>query len=106
MFLLFIVALPLSTGLYGRYPTVPDVIVLFAFHLAAIGLLNLILWLMAAAPRGDWGLLAASAFTAIVFVITVAVAFVTPRYAPWLWNAAFISPFARRTTLVSQTFAT
>ena len=61
LFLLFIVALPLSTGLYGRYPTAPDVIVMFAFHLAAISVLNLVLWLMAAAPRGDWGILAPSA---------------------------------------------
>ena len=55
IFLLSIVALPLSTGLYGRYPGAPDVIALFSFHLALISVLNLILWVMAAVPRRDWG---------------------------------------------------
>jgi len=91
-FLLTIVALPLSTGLYGRYPAAPDVIALFALHLAAIAVLNLILWLMAAAPRGDWGILAASVFTAIVFVVAVLVAFVWPRRAAYFWMSAFVAP--------------
>jgi uncharacterized membrane protein len=92
LFLLFIVALPLSTGLYGRYPTAPDVIVLFACHLAAISVLNLILWLMAAVPRDDWGALGPSAFAALVFVVALLVAFIMPRLAPLLWFAAFASP--------------
>lgn len=91
-FLLTIVALPLSTGLYGRYPMAPDVIVLFALHLAAIAVLNLILWLMAAAPRGDWGLLAPSVFTVIVFVVAIPVALVSPSHAPYFWMSAFVAP--------------
>jgi uncharacterized membrane protein len=92
LFLLTIVALPLSTGLYGRYPMAPDVIALFALHLAAIAVLNLILWLMVALPRGDWGILAASMFTAVVFVVAVLVAFVSPRHAAYFWMAAFVTP--------------
>ncbi len=69
IFLLSIVALPLSTGLYGRYPGAPDVIALFALHLALISVFNLILWLMAAVPRRDWEALGAPAFAAIVFLI-------------------------------------
>ena len=92
LFLLTIVALPLTTGLYGRYPMTPDVIVLFSLHLAAIAVLNLILWLMAVAPRGDWGLLAASAFTAIIFVVAVLVALVWPHEAAYFWMSAFFAP--------------
>jgi uncharacterized membrane protein len=92
LFLLFIVALPLSTGLYGRYPNAPDIIALFALHLAAISLLNLMLWLMALVPRRDWEMLAAPGFAAIVFVVALVVAFVSPSRAMYFWLAAFASP--------------
>lgn len=36
LFLLSIVALPLSTGLYGRYPNARDIIALFAVRLAIV----------------------------------------------------------------------
>ena len=78
IFLLSIVALPLSTGLYGRYPGAPDVIALFSFHLALISILNLILWVMAAVPRRDWEALGAPAFAAIVFLVATVAAFIEP----------------------------
>jgi uncharacterized membrane protein len=92
LFLLTIVALPLSTGLYGRYPRAPDIIALFSLHLAAISVLNLILWLMAAVPRRNWDMLAPSAFAAVVFVLAILVAFVSPSHAMYFWLAAFASP--------------
>lgn len=92
LFLLLIVALPLSTGLYGRYPRAPDVVVLFALHLAAISVLNLVLWLMAIVPRRDWEMLAAPAFAAIVFVVAIVAAFISPALVPYFWMAAFASP--------------
>jgi uncharacterized membrane protein len=89
LFLLSIVALPLSTGLYGRYPNAAVVIALFAFHLAAISILNLVLWLMAIAPRRDWEALGAPGFTAIVFLVAAAVAFIEPSYVRYIWPIAF-----------------
>ena len=89
LFLLSIVALPLSTGLYGRYPGAVDVIEMFAVHLAIISLLNLILWLMAVFPRRDWEALGAPGFSAFVFLAAVVVAFVAPASVKYIWPAAF-----------------
>jgi TMEM175 potassium channel family protein len=89
MFLLSIVALPLSTGLYGRYPNAPDIIALFAIHLAAISSFNLILWVMAAGPRHDWDALGAPVFASIVFAIGIVVAFLSPSDAKYVWPLAF-----------------
>ena len=89
IFLLSIVALPLSTGLYGRYPGAPDVIALFSFHLALISVLNLILWVMAAVPRRDWEALGAPTFAAAVFLVAAVVALVEPSLAKYIWLVAF-----------------
>ena len=89
IFLLSIVALPLSTGLYGRYPGAPDVIALFSFHLALISVLNLILWVMAAVPRRDWEALGAPAFAAIVFTVATVAAFIEPWLVKYVWIVAF-----------------
>jgi len=88
-FLLLIVALPLSTGLYGRYPNAPDIIALFAIHLAAISGFNLILWVMAAVPRHDWDALGAPIFASIVFGIGIVVAFLSPSDVKYVWPIAF-----------------
>ena len=66
LFLLSIVALPLSTGLYGRYPAAPDVIACSHFISRPSQSLTSILWLMAAVPRGDWGALALRFYSARV----------------------------------------
>ena len=92
LFLLSIVALPLSTGLYGRYPSAPDVIALFALHLLLISTLNLMLWLLAAVPRRDWASLAAPGFAAFVFITAAVVAFIAPRLASAMWTLAFGAP--------------
>jgi uncharacterized membrane protein len=92
IFLLSIVALPLSTGLYGRFPNAPDVIALFAIHLGAISLLNVILWIMAALPRRDWEALGAPGFTAIVLLLGAAVAFIVPSLVMYVWPIAFGAP--------------
>jgi uncharacterized membrane protein len=92
IFLLSIVALPLSTSLYGRFPNAPDVIALFAIHLGAISLLNVILWIMAALPRRDWEALGAPGFTAIVLLLGAAVAFIVPSLVMYVWPIAFGAP--------------
>jgi len=92
IFLLSIVALPLSTGLYGRFPSAPDVIALFAIHLGAISLLNVILWMMVALPRRDWEALGAPGFTAIVLLLGATVAFIAPSLVLYVWPIAFGAP--------------
>jgi uncharacterized membrane protein len=89
LFLLSIVALPLSTGLYGRYPNARDIVALFAVHLAIISLLNLMLWMMAALPRRDWDALGAPVFSAVVFLVGTVAAFVEPSLVKYVWPVAF-----------------
>jgi uncharacterized membrane protein len=89
LFLLSIVALPLSTGLYGRHPDARDIIALFAVHLTIISLLNLMLWMMAALLWRDWDALGAPAFSAVVFLVGTVAAFVEPSLVKYVWPIAF-----------------
>lgn len=92
LFLLSIVALPASTGLYGRYPHAVDIIALYGFHLAIISSLNLILWVIAIGPRRDWVSLGAPGSTALVFLAAAAWALVDPVTAQYLWFFGFAAP--------------
>jgi uncharacterized membrane protein len=51
LFLLSVIALPITTGLYGTYGNARDIVVLYSCHLAVMSGLNAILWLLAALPR-------------------------------------------------------
>jgi hypothetical protein len=92
LFLLSIVVLPMSTGLYGRYPHASDVVALYAFHLATISGLNLVLWLVAAVPRRDWSSLGAPGFTGLIFLVAAAVSLIEPMTAQYLWCLSFAAP--------------
>lgn len=92
LFLLSIIVLPASTGLYGRYPRAVDIIALYGFHLAIISALNLILWMIAALPRQDWHALGAPAFAALVFLAAAAWSLVDPVSAQYLWCLSFAAP--------------
>src|SRR5947209_7980105 len=54
IFLLLIILLPATTGLYGSYFESSDIVVLYGLHLLLISALNACLWLNAVAPRRDW----------------------------------------------------
>jgi uncharacterized membrane protein len=94
LFLLSIIALPITTGLYGTYADARDVIVLYSGHLAVISGLNAILWLLACVPRGQpdraigpifvTGILIAATFVALVASQTYVV--------PFVWCGAFAAP--------------
>jgi uncharacterized membrane protein len=92
LFLLSIVALPMSTGLYGRFPDAADIVALYAFHLAVISGLNLILWFAAALPRRDWLALGAPSFAALPLLLAAGVSFVAPVTAQYLWCLSFAAP--------------
>ncbi len=93
LFLLSIVVLPVTTGLYGAYAEAADVVGLYACHLLVISLLNLVLWWMAAAARGDWHLLGGAVATSIIFVIAAIVAPFAPGLPRYIWMLGFIAPF-------------
>jgi uncharacterized membrane protein len=93
LFLLSIVVLPVTTGLYGAYPNAPDVVSLYACHLLLISLFNLVLWWLAISKSGEWHLLSASVATSVIFVIAAIVAPLAPSAARYIWMLGFTAPF-------------
>jgi len=95
MFLLSVVALPITTGLYGMYGNARDVVVLYSCHLAAMSGLNAILWLLACLQRGQPERVVAPIFATAIFFAATFVALVAPQtyVAPFMWCGAFATPF-------------
>jgi uncharacterized membrane protein len=53
IFLLSIIALPLTTGLYGTYGNARDIVVLYSCHLVVMSGLHSVLWFLACLPRSQ-----------------------------------------------------
>ena len=94
IFLLSIVLLPVTNGLYGVYRLDSVVAVSYGVHLIVIAGLNALLWLLALRGRPNPELLATAMFPLIVFVIGTAIAFVAPSVAQYTWCLAFGAPLA------------
>jgi TMEM175 potassium channel family protein len=92
LFLLSIILLPITTGLYGTYPDGGDIITLYAVHLTLISALNVILWLIAAEPQRDWPMVGGPAFATLVFLAASTVSLVAPHLTKFVWPIAFITP--------------
>jgi uncharacterized membrane protein len=93
-FLLSIVMLPVTNGLYGNYSMSSAVAVLYGLHLTVIAGLNAWLWWTV---LGAWGTeMIASLFPVLVFLPGAAMAAVAPQYAPYLWFIAFGALAIRR----------
>ena len=92
LFLLSIILLPVTTGLYGSYMASSDVTALYGFNLTLISALNTILWVIAVAPRRDWVVTVAPAFATVVFVIASIVGLFTPYLTRYVWPIAFLAP--------------
>jgi uncharacterized membrane protein len=93
MFLLTIILLPATTGLYGTYWDVRDIVVLYGGHLMLISALNGILWVCAVAPRSDWSMLWGPGFSTFVFVVGLIVGFSAPAAPRFVWPFAFVGTF-------------
>ncbi len=78
LFLLSIIMLPVTNGLYGIYRLDGVVAVIYGVHLTTIATLNALLWVLALKGRGDPQLLVTALFPVFVFVLGTAVAFVDP----------------------------
>ena len=94
MFLLSIVLLPVTNGLYGNYGASSAVAVLFGLHLTMIAGLNAALWWLA--MHGFRHQLIAALFPLAVFVPGTAVAAFAPEYATYVWFLAFGGLLIRR----------
>ena len=92
LFLLSIILLPVTTGLYGSYIDSADVTALYGFNLTLISTLNTVLWLMAAAPRRDRSVIVAPVFATVVFVTASILGLYAPYLARYVWPLAFVSP--------------
>ena len=95
LFLLSIILLPVTNGLYGSYGMSGAVAVLYGLHLTIIASLNASLWRLATGP-GLHPELAAAVFPLLLFVPGTVVAAIEPRYAMYFWLLAFSGLVVRR----------
>ena len=91
-FLLSIIILPVTNGLYGSYRLDGVVAMIYGFHLTVIAALNALLWILALRGRYDPQLLATALVPVVVFVIGTTTAFVAPKAAQFIWCLAFLAP--------------
>jgi len=94
IFLLSIIILPVTNGLYGTYRLDSVVAVIYGVHLTFVATLNALLWLLALRGRGDPELLATAIFPVLVFVVGTVVAWVAAPAAQFIWCLAFGAPLA------------
>jgi hypothetical protein len=92
LFLLSIIVLPATNGLYGSYRASSVVAVLYGAHLTLIAVLNGLLWLIALRGRGEPELTVSVLFPVLVFVLGTAIASFAPEVGPYLWFSAFAAP--------------
>jgi uncharacterized membrane protein len=94
LFLLSIIALPITTGLYGTYTDSRDIVVLYSCHLGVMSGLNTLLWLLACLPRDQPYRIIAPMFASGIFFAATFVALFAPQtyIAPFMWCGAFATP--------------
>jgi uncharacterized membrane protein len=94
LFLLAVIALPITSGLLGTYGDARDVVVLYSGHLAVISGLNAILWLLASLPRGRPDRAVGSIFATVIFIAATFVALVASltEIAKFMLYGAFATP--------------
>jgi uncharacterized membrane protein len=86
-FLLSIILLPVTNGLYTNYGMSSAVAVLYGLHLSLIAILNAWLWWIV---MGGWRHeFVAALFPILIFLPGTAVAAVAPQYAAYVWFFAF-----------------
>lgn len=86
-FLLSIILLPVTNGLYANYLQSSAVAALYGIHLIVIAGLNAWLWGLVASARTDEVII--SVFPVLVFLPGTLVALIAPQYAPYVWFLAF-----------------
>ena len=94
LFLLTIIVLPVTNGLYGSFRLDSVVAVIYGAHLIAIAALNALLWALALRGRSNPEMLARAIFPVFVFTLGTATAFVALRVAQFIWCLAFGSQAA------------
>ena len=93
-FLLSIIILPVTNGLYGAYRLDGVLAVLYGLHLTIIASLNAVLWVFALRGHSNPRLMVTALFPMCVFVFGTIVAFFAPMAAQFIWCLAFLAWFA------------
>jgi len=93
-FLLSIILLPVTNGLYGNYRLSSAVAVLYGIHLTVIAGLNALLWWLC--RRHSWHDIAGAIFPVLVFVPGTVIAAIVPQYVQYFWCLAFLAVLMRR----------
>ena len=94
LFLLSIILLPVTNGLYGNYRLSSAVAVLYGIHLTVIAGLNALLWWFC--ERHSWHDIAGAVFPVLVFVPGTVIAAIVPQYVQYFWCLAFLAVLMRR----------
>ena len=94
IFLLSIIMLPVTNGLYGVYRLDRVVAVSYGFHLTVIAVLNALLWVLALRGRRNPELLVTAIFPVFALVFATVIAAVAPFVAQFTWCLAFGAPVA------------
>jgi uncharacterized membrane protein len=96
LFLLSIILLPVTNGLYGSYGLSNAVAVLYGLHLTVIATVNAGLWWLINRDGRHRPEFIGSVFPALVLLSGTLVALFAPRYAQYLWFLAFGGLFVGR----------
>ena len=96
IFLLLIILLPVTNGLYGSYRLDGVVAVIYGINLTLIATVNALLWALALRQRSNPELLAIAIFPVFVFVLGTVAAVIAPMFAQFTWCLAFAAPLAGR----------
>src|SRR6185436_4147762 len=88
IFLLSIIILPVTNGLYGTYRLDSVVAVIYGVHLTFVATLNALLWLLALRGRGDPELLATAIFPVFALLFGIVMAAVAAPVAQFTWCLA------------------
>ncbi len=96
LFLLSIILLPVTNGLYGSYRLSSAVSVIYGLHMTVISALNAVLWWLASRERHHHPEFVGAIVPVLVFLPGTLVATVAPQYAQFLWFLAFGGLFVRR----------
>ncbi len=94
-FLLSIIVLPVTNGLYSNYRLSSAVAVLYGLHLSVMAGLNAWLWWLAA-PGARRPEIVGAVFPLLVLLPGVVVAAIAPEYAQYVWFLAFGGFVVRR----------
>ena len=89
IFLLSIILLPISNGLYGGYGHSSPVAVIYGLHLTLIASLNAVLWWLVTRNTDHRHEFFTAAFPVLVFLPGTVMALFVPQYATYLWFLAF-----------------